>query len=285
MTRSMIQRVVVAAVGIPTALLVVRLGGWPLVAALAALAVLGALELFRLTAARGAEPLRWLGAAAAAAMPVITYTAVRGRGWSVAWVGGGMALWTILVLAAAVVGRPPDRRPAESVAITFFTPFYTGLLLASVLVLRHAVMDRAPWGATWLVFLPLVTVWVCDSMAMAGGAMFGGPKFAPVVSPKKTWSGTITGSLAGAAVAPLFGWLFLARVGVTVEPLRLALFGLVVATVGQVGDLAESLLKREAGVKDSGGLFPGHGGVLDRLDSLYWALPVGAALLAAFGVL
>jgi phosphatidate cytidylyltransferase len=285
MTRSMVQRVVVAAVGIPTALLVVRLGGWPLVVALAALAVLGTLELFRLTAARGAEPLRWLGAAAAAAMPVITCTAVHGRGWSVAWAGGGLALWTILVLGTAVVGRPPDRRPSEAITITFFAPFYTGLLLASVLVLRYAVADRSPWGATWLVFLPLVTVWVCDSMAMAGGAVFGGPKFAPVVSPKKTWSGTITGSLAGAAVAPLFGWVFLARTGVAVEPLRLALFGLVVATVGQVGDLAESLFKREAGVKDSGGLFPGHGGVLDRLDSLYWALPVGTALLAAFGVL
>jgi phosphatidate cytidylyltransferase len=285
MTRSMVRRVVVAAVGIPTALLLVRLGGWPLVVALAVLAALGALELFRLSAARGGEPLRLLGVAAAAAMPVITYTALGGSEWSVAWVSGGLALWTILVLATAVAGRPPDHRPTEAIALTFFAPFYTGLLLASLLVLRHAVPDRAPWGATWLVFLPLVTVWVCDSMAMAGGAVFGGPKFAPVVSPKKTWAGTITGSLAGAAVAPLFGWLFLERAGVTVEPWHLVLFGFVVATVGQVGDLAESLFKREAGVKDSGGLFPGHGGVLDRLDSLYWALPVGAALLAAFGVL
>jgi phosphatidate cytidylyltransferase len=130
-----------------------------------------------------------------------------------------------------------------------------------------------------------VTVWVCDSAAMAAGSAIGGPRFAPVVSPKKTWSGTIAGSVAGAAVAPLFSMLFLRPAGVSLDPGVAALFGFVVASVGQVGDLAESLFKREAGVKDSGGVFPGHGGVLDRFDSLYWALPTGAALLTAFGVL
>jgi phosphatidate cytidylyltransferase len=281
----MVRRVLVAVVAIPAALLIVRVGGWPMVAVLAALAALGALELFRLVEAQGAEPFRFLGVTAAAAMPALTYAVVQRQGASAASLGGGLALWTIVVMGAGVFARSPDRHPVEAITTTFFAPVYTGLLLASVVVLRHAVAERTPWSATGLVFLPLVTVWVCDSMAMAGGAVFGGPKFAPIVSPKKTWAGTITGSVSGAVVAPLFGWLILARSGVRVEPLHLAVFGLVVATVGQVGDLAESLFKRQAGVKDSGGLFPGHGGVLDRLDSLYWALPVAAALLAAFGVL
>jgi phosphatidate cytidylyltransferase len=86
-------------------------------------------------------------------------------------------------------------------------------------------------------------------------------------------------------VAVLFGWVFLSRVGVVLSPVLLAGFGVVVASVGQVGDLAESLLKREAGVKDSGGFFPGHGGVLDRLDSLYWALPTAVCLLTVSGTL
>jgi len=151
-------------------------------------------------------------------------------------------------------------------------------------VFRHgAVTD--PWAATWLVFLPLVSVWVCDSAAMQVGSAIGGPKFAPVVSPNKTWSGTIAGSLAATAVGPLFTVLFLRPAGLDLDLGLAAVFGFVVASLGQIGDLAESLFKREAGVKDSGAFFPGHGGVLDRFDSLYWALPTGAALLTAFGVL
>jgi phosphatidate cytidylyltransferase len=83
----------------------------------------------------------------------------------------------------------------------------------------------------------------------------------------------------------VIGVLFLLPQGITIGVARHALFGVVVASVGQVGDLAESLLKREAGAKDSGAVFPGHGGVLDRLDSLYWALPTGAAMLTLYGVL
>ncbi|HET7039542.1 MAG TPA: phosphatidate cytidylyltransferase, partial [Gemmatimonadales bacterium] len=140
-------------------------------------------------------------------------------------------------------------------------------------------------AATALVFLPLIIVWACDSLAMAGGAVMGGPKFAPVVSPNKTWSGTITGSVAATVAGPLYGLAVLQPVGIELGWERLALLGLVLSALGQVGDLAESLFKREAGVKDSGGIFPGHGGVLDRLDSLYWALPAAAALLAAYRVL
>jgi len=285
MTSSMVRRVAVAAVSIPTALGLVRLGGWPLVAALAGLAALGALELFRLAAAGGSTPLAWLGAMVAAAMPVLMYGIARGSVSHLEWLGLGLVVWVVVPMAVAVIRRSPDRGPLGAIAVTFFAPFYTGLLLSFVIFLRHGVPDRNPWTATWVVFLPLVTVWVCDSIAMAAGAVFGGPKFAPVVSPKKTWSGTIAGSLAGAVVAPVFGWLFFARTGLLVSPPRLVLFGLVVASVGQVGDLAESLLKREAGVKDSGGFFPGHGGVLDRLDSLYWALPTAAVLLVLYGAL
>jgi len=258
-------------------------GGWPLVATLALLAALGTLELFRIAEARGTRPFSLPGAVAAALMPAATYGVLLGR-LEPRWVAFALAGWLVVVMGAAVLRRAPDRGPLGAITATVFAPLYTGLLPAFLLLYRHGAVS-GPWAATWLVFLPLVTVWICDSAAMAAGTAFGGPKFAPVVSPNKTWSGTIAGSLAGAVVAPVFGLLFLVPQGVTVGGARLALFGLVVASVGQVGDLAESLLKREAGVKDSGTAFPGHGGVLDRLDSLYWALPTGAALLALYGVL
>jgi phosphatidate cytidylyltransferase len=279
----MVRRVAVAVVAIPAALGLVRLGGWPLVAALAALAVVGTLEVFRIAAARGTRPFSLLGAGAAALTPAATYLVLIGRVES-RWLTVALAGWVIVVLAAAVLRRGPDRGPLAATAVTVFAPLYTGLLPAFLLLYRHGAVP-GPWAATWLVFLPLVSVWVCDSAAMAAGTALGGPKFAPVVSPNKTWSGTIAGSLSAVVVAPVFGQLFLVPQGVVIGPARLALFGALVVSLGQVGDLAESLLKREAGVKDSGAVFPGHGGVLDRLDSLYWALPAGAALLMLYGVL
>jgi phosphatidate cytidylyltransferase len=136
-----------------------------------------------------------------------------------------------------------------------------------------------------LVLLPLVTTWLCDTFAMVGGAAFGGPKFAPTVSPKKTWSGALSGLLGAGAVALMYGWLVLREVGIALTAWQLLIIGLVVGVLGQIGDLAESLLKRSAGVKDSGTFFPGHGGVLDRLDSLYWVIPLSAMCFYAFGVL
>jgi phosphatidate cytidylyltransferase len=279
----MVRRVAVALVAIPTALGVVRLGGWLLVAALAVLAGLGTAELFRLAEARATRPFRGLGAIGAVAAPVAVYALLLGR-IEPRWLSFAAVGWVIGVMAAAVLRRAPDQGPMSATAVTVLGPLYAGALPAFLLLYRHGPVT-APWAATWLVFLPLVTVWVCDSMAMAVGGLVGGPRFAPVVSPNKTWAGTIGGSLSAAVAAPVFGRLFLVPHDVIIGAPRLVLFGLVVASVGQVGDLAESLLKREAGVKDSGAVFPGHGGVLDRLDSLYWALPTGAAMLAAYGIL
>ena len=283
MSPSMVRRVAVAAVAIPAALGLVRLGGWVLVATLALLAVMGALELFRIAGARGIRPFVLLGAGAAALTPAAAYGVMLDR-VEPRWLAFAVVGWLIGVMGAAVLRRAPEQGPLGAIAVTVFAPLYTALLPAVLLLYRHGAVS-APWAATWLVFLPLVTVWICDSAAMAVGGLVGGPKCAPVVSPNKTWSGTIAGSLSAAVVAPLFGFLFLVPHGVVIGPARLALFGVVVASVGQVGDLAESLLKREAGVKDSGAAFPGHGGVLDRLDSLYWALPTGAAMLTLYGVL
>ncbi|MDH3368365.1 MAG: phosphatidate cytidylyltransferase [Gemmatimonadota bacterium] len=139
-------------------------------------------------------------------------------------------------------------------------------------------------AGTAVVFLPLVVTWVGDSLAMFGGKWFGGPKLAPVLSPNKTWSGAVSGAVGAVVLAPLYGLLVLSPVGVNVPNWQLIVLGLALSIVGQSGDMAESLFKREAGVKDSGTFFPGHGGVLDRFDSLYWVLPATAVLLTLFGV-
>jgi phosphatidate cytidylyltransferase len=121
-----------------------------------------------------------------------------------------------------------------------------------------------------MLILAMVAVYVGDIFALYGGRAFGRHRLAPVISPKKTWEGAIAGlvgSVAGSLLAPL--WFARAL------PVRHAVaLGLLLGTVGIAGDLAESLLKRAAEVKDSGSLLPGHGGILDRIDSLLFAAPV-----------
>ena len=151
--------------------------------------------------------------------------------------------------------------------------------------IRHGPhSDAHPRASAALVILPLVVTWVCDTCAMAAGTLVGGPKLAPALSPRKTWAGAVGGA-AGAVVAALvYGPLILDRMALRLGALQLAAVGVVVALSAQVGDMAESLFKREIGVKDSSTLIPGHGGVLDRLDSLYFVVPVSAGLFRLLGV-
>ncbi|MDH3496598.1 MAG: phosphatidate cytidylyltransferase [Gemmatimonadota bacterium] len=285
MASSLPRRIAVAAVGIPTALGLVYVGGWILAAVLAVVGVLGTHELFRLARAKDVRPLGLLGYAAAALAPLALFGILNDRLLPPLWIGYAAIAWVIAIMAGAVFRRPPASGPLAAVAVTVFAPAYTGLLPSFLLVIRHGNAAASPWAATWLVFLPLVVTWVCDSMAMAGGALIGGPKFAPVVSPNKTWAGTVTGSVSAGLVAPVYGWLALRPHDLHPGVVQLVLLGILLSALGQVGDLAESLFKREAGVKDSGTVFPGHGGVLDRFDSLYWVLPGAAALLALYGIL
>jgi phosphatidate cytidylyltransferase len=119
---------------------------------------------------------------------------------------------------------------------------------------------------------------------MFGGMLIGGPKLAPVVSPGKTRSGGVSGVVGGLVVGVVFAlWVFPAT-GVRAPVGPVLLIAGVLSIVGQLGDLVESLFKRQAGVKDSGTLIPGHGGVLDRFDSLYFAIPVCAALYRLLGI-
>jgi phosphatidate cytidylyltransferase len=158
------------------------------------------------------------------------------------------------------------------------------MLPAFLIIIRHDGFRLRSWPATALVFFPLVVTWICDTAAMFGGKMFKGPKLAPTISPGKTRSGAISGVVAGVAVAPLFGLLAFQPAGLVIPAWKLMICAAVWSVMGQVGDLAESLFKREVGLKDSSDLIPGHGGVLDRFDSLYFVLPLAVALYKVLGI-
>jgi phosphatidate cytidylyltransferase len=181
------------------------------------------------------------------------------------------ALWLVALLSWALLARTPAEKPLEVVAVTMLAVAYTSALPAFLLVIRHAQYPERSWPAAWLVFFPLVVTWICDTAAMFGGRVLGGPKLAPAISPGKTRSGALMGVVGGVLVAPIFASAVVA-------------IAAVLSVIGQAGDLVESLFKREAGVKDSSQLIPGHGGVLDRFDSLYFVIPVAAAMYRVLGI-
>ena len=130
-------------------------------------------------------------------------------------------------------------------------------------------------GAELVVWL-FIVIWATDIGAYVVGRVVGGPKLAPAISPGKTWSGAV-GGLAIATVAGVLAGIALGAPGI----MQTAWIALLLAVIGMIGDLAQSAFKRAAGVKDSGSLLPGHGGVFDRLDSLLAALPLYAVLIWA----
>lgn len=275
-------RVAVAAVAIPAAFILVYSGGLPLVLALGALAGLGAMEFYQMAEARAYRPAVWLGLVGALMLPPAVWWITRGG--SPALVGGAALAWFLGVLLWVVGSTAPGDGPLESASVTIFGAVYPAMI-AFVIPLRHGAAPESALASTWLVFLPLVTTWLCDSLAMGVGSLVGGARCAPVISPNKTWSGTLGGLVGAVLVSLLYGTFLLRAVGVEVHWTALLLIGLAVGVFGQAGDLVESAFKRSVGLKDSGRLFPGHGGVLDRLDSLYWGVPLTYVILRGYGTI
>ncbi len=284
----MVRRVSFAAIAIPLVVAIVWFGGWPLAILLATAAVLGADELFGLAAHGGASPLREIGLIAAAAIPVALQLARVSAQWHqwlwTQWIYAGIVLMLALMFWT-VVARTPAQRPLASVAVTLLAVIYTSALPATLFMIRHAQWGDRAWAGAALVFFPLIVTWVCDSAAMLGGRMIGGAKLAPAISPGKTRAGGIAGVLGGAVIGAAYAAVIFPRASIAIDIAPAALIALTLSVIGQVGDLAESLFKREAGVKDSSALIPGHGGVLDRLDSLYVVLPATAVAYHLLGVM
>jgi len=283
---NLVQRIAVAAVAIPLVVGIVWLGGWPLAATLALLGVLGAGEIYDFARRQGIEPLERTGWLAAAAIPLLAYWA---KGSETHWAESAIylgAIWLMLAMTLAMARRGPNGRPLAGVAITLFGCVYASGMLAFLIAIRHGVTAaHRPGRYILLTLFPLVITWVCDTAAMAVGTAVGGPQLAPILSPKKTHAGAVGGTLGGVITALALGNFVLNRHGWSFAPGQLLLFGLGVSIVGQIGDIAESLFKREAGLKDSSTLIPGHSGVLDRLDSLYFVIPAAAGLYRLFGVI
>ena len=177
-----------------------------------------------------------------------------------------LLVWYVFWLRA----RIPD------VGVSFFGAAYTGLLLCGLVIIRVSL--PAPWGGVCVLLL-FLSVWANDAFAYLVGSKIGRHKLAPRTSPKKSWEGFIAG-LVGSVIF----WCLMTLVpGITMAIPQAIVFGIISGCMGVLGDLAESRIKRNSGFKDSGTIMPGHGGLLDRSDSLFLTSITAAILLIAGG--
>lgn len=282
------KRWLVAGVGVPTAVALAWIGRWGLGPVLAAFSAGAALEAYRMASAQGISALRVPGAIGAAAL-VLLATLVP------TVPAAGPVLWTFIVafflflsVAAALV-RGVAGRPFLVVAVTAAGALIPAGGMSFLVFIRHLpISPPAGAFALWstvagvaLVAYPLMVTWLTDSAAFFGGRRWGRRKLAPELSPGKTVEGGLLGLVGGTVGGWIMGELvFGLWLGMPVSGLAGAAGGLLISACSQLGDLAESAWKREAGVKDSGDFFPGHGGILDRMDSLIFTIPASYWWLA-----
>lgn len=259
--RNLAIRVVTALVLFPFAVWVTWLGGQWFAFLVAVVAALCAGELVWMFERR-IPPTGWLGVLGAAAFPIASWVWTDGGKPFQDWSGVAGAGAVVGVLAVAMLQRGEIAQAPRSAGLAALAWGYAGLLPAAVVALR----GRAGWQ--WVVLLFVVT-WANDTLAYFTGRFLGKRPLAPRISPKKTWEGFWGGAAGSVTGAIVVKALFLPGLS-----LRAAVIvGAGAAVLGPLGDLAESMLKRAAGVKDSSRLVPGHGGLLDRIDAILFVAP------------
>jgi len=251
------QRILTSVIGIPIVAATVWFGKPWFTMMIAAVGLLGAYEFYRM-----ALPRR------------ISFLPVFGTIWILLLIISPQyrsPLWTQAVLASAVIVplvynlfHKQKEGAVAGWAWTISGILYIGWLLSHLVSMRYLENGR-----DW-VFLALFANFACDTAAFFTGRAIGKHYIAPGISPKKTWEGAVAGFITAIAVSLILGHLLL-----PISYLQSAIAGALIGVFGQLGDMAESLLKRNMGIKDAGHLLPGHGGMLDRLDSIVF---VGAVI-------
>lgn len=270
------RRIIFAVIAAPIAIAIVYFGDWALAILLSVLAALAAWELFRIARETGVLPLEPAGIALAALLPIAVHAQRLGL-YTLSLTT--LVALALLLFAATIWLRGPTGKPLASVAITAFGVMYAGLF-SYIYALRYHDYAIGAAAGTALVLLPVLLTWATDVGAYAFGRSFGRKKLIPSISPGKTVEGAVGGLGLAIVVCLLYVRFILmryAQLGLTIQ--GAVLFAIVVSVAAQTGDLAESLLKREAGVKDSSRIIPGHGGILDRFDSLLFVMPIAFLLL------
>lgn len=264
------KRVLVAAVLLPAAFIAIYFGGLFYSSLISFLLLFAAWEHLQLLRTSGYSPAVYLALGSVLLIAQSRHFLA---------FSGAHAVLSMIVLASVthhlITYERGRGEPGGDLGATLSVPLYTGWLGAYLISLRNL-----PQGMWWS-FLILPIVWLTDTGAYLIGTKFGSRPLSPRLSPKKTWEGYLGGILS-ALLGTMFG-IYLFRKYVPGSPALTYWEGLIlslmISSLIPLGDLAESMLKRQAGVKDSGNMLPGHGGFFDRLDTILWALPLGYYLI------
>ena len=266
-------RVLVAVIAIPRVIGAVYLGGLLLAITLGLVSALAARELYGIATAGGYAPLARTGTVLAFLLPIGVHFFRLGR-----FVPPEIALGAMVIIALftlALFRRSSEQHPLGAVAVTLLGVLYTAGFLSFAYALRyHNYVVTARAGSA-LVFYPFVLTWISDTAGYFVGRALGRTKLMPSVSPGKTREGAF-GALVCCMLASwaYAQWVLVPYASLGLRTAIALALGAAIGASVQIGDLVESLLKREGGVKDSSHLLPGHGGVLDRIDGMLFALPV-----------
>lgn len=250
----LLPRVLTAVVGIPLLLWLIHAGGLAWAGFVVAVAVLCVYE-YGLILSAGGRPVQRLNLLFCGGALAL----------SVALGGPSEAVLTAVTAAVVLREMFSRQRSLERLCFTLFGALFLGWMPAHLALIRGLRPDGEK-----LTFLVFITIWVLDTAAYAAGKSFGRHKLAEGLSPKKTWEGAVAGWLGAVGAALLLRGLLRPE---SLGPLGALALGALLGVCGQLSDLAESLVKRAVGAKDSGNLLPGHGGIMDRFDAFILAAP------------
>ena len=267
----LVQRILVTLILLPIGIAGIFLGGWAYTLLIAVILGVAGWEFTQLFKTGGLRPASLLVIAAILALTVGRFlNGFESAGWII-------SLFILLSMTYHLVDFERGRDQAGTdFAITLAGIFYIGWIGSYLISLRQ--LDQGMW---WML-LVLPSTWIADSGAYFVGTRFGKHKLSPRLSPKKTWEGYLGGIVWGVAGGLLLAWLW-QRLGADASVIsfgRGMWTGLVMSVFPTLGDLGESMIKRQVGVKDSSHLLPGHGGAFDRIDSWLWAAVLGFYLVS-----
>jgi phosphatidate cytidylyltransferase len=274
----MLKRTVTSLVLIPVAfLLILYPGGLPFAVAMCLITAFGSLEFYGGVRKIGARPIEWAGVIASVLFVASMRTYHDGKIGAVlpAMLSG------LIVISLVVEILRKKRAPIVNVGATVFGAVYVGYLLSHVVVLRSLPGTLQIWGqevesgAAFVLYIFLCT-WASDTGAYFIGRSYGRTKIAPKLSPNKTFEGSVAAFVSTVLAAVFFGWVIHLPYGHALA------LGAIFGVVAQLGDLSESAIKREIGIKDFGAIFPGHGGILDRFDSMLFTGPAAYYYVTLF---
>lgn len=267
----MILRFISGLVGIPLLIVLVFTGeGIPFTLGVGLISVIGLYEFYRGVRKTGAEPQEWVGLASAFLFMFSAMHQFQSERFSLP---GVLTIFVIITMVVELMRT--NRAPIKNLGATYLGTVYVGWLF-SYLVAINSIggafnIYGTPWnvrGGAWLILYITFTAWAADTGAYLVGRKWGKHKLAPSLSPGKSWEGLASGLASSTVMSMLMGH------AIGVPLLHTIFLGIGIGIAGLIGDLAESSLKRDIGVKDFGSIMPGHGGILDRFDGLLFASPL-----------